>query len=576
MSTKFSKINPYFITFSLTASLHPGLLANQIANSSIDLKKDVQSIEQKNFKNKNNLNAPLENEDTNKNVEKEIREDTILLKSLSITGNKKYSTKQLYDFFKELIGKNITFNQIKDATFKAQSLYRENGYITTRVVLPKQDFLSGEINVIVVESYIENIVVLGGNKGTRNYIKFMTDKILKDNKNNKIFKFDDLERQLLLIKKNNIGQLTSTLSKGSRLGTSLLTISIDPTPIEISAFSNNEISDNLGEYVVGLQSSYTTKSKNPLKIGLSAKYAIPNDSELNSGVIFLQKPIGRNGLTFNTVYASSTTKTKDLFPLTVGKTQNKGTSNYLSLGATYPFILRRNTEFGIDISTTIQDSKQDLFQDNVFSNNVSTDKIRAIRLAFNARKSFKNSFNTARFVFSQGYDGFNNALKGNERKSNSEASSNFSSYKLDLSRQQSLGNNGLSLIFNTSGQISTQPLPTPEKFSFGGSQFGRGFKNSHIFGDSGWAASAQLSKNIFNRNGKNLSSFAWIDYGKVSELTGSTREYSAATYGIGFGGKLNRRTSYRLSFGVPFKDDYSPKKIGIDHSIVNFNFGFKF
>ena len=580
MNTKISIINPYFISFSLTAFLHPGLFADQIANSSIDLKKDVESVEQQNFQNKNNLEAPINNIDSDKEIKNKAGEKTIFLNSIDISGNKKYSTKELYKFFKQLIGKNVTFNQLQNAAFKAQSIYRENGYITTRVVLPKQDFLKGEIKVIVLESYLENIVVRGGTEGTRKYIKFMTNKVLEDNQKNKIFNFSDLERQLLLIKKNNIGQLTSTLSKGSKLGTSLLTIVIDPNPTQISAFSNTDISDNLGDFVVGLKSSYTTKSENPLKIGLSTKYAAPSDlpreNHLSSGVVYLEKPIGQQGLSLNTIYAFSSTRTKDLFPLTAGKSQNKGYSEYVSFGASYPFILRRNTEFGVDVSTSIQDSKQDLFQNDVYSNNVSTDKIRTLRVGLNARKSLRNSYNTARFVYSQGYDGFDNYYKSGEIKSNREASSNFSSYKLNLTRQQNLGRRGLSLLLNTSAQLSTEPLPTPEKFSFGGSQFGRGFKNSHIFGDAGWSASLQLTQNIYNKNGKSLSPFVWFDYGEVDDLTGETRELSASTYGIGIGGNLSSNTTYKVSVAVPSEDDSNPAKVGIDHSIVKFDFGLKF
>ena len=160
---------------------------------------------------------------------------------------------------------DVTFSDLSNAALKAQSLYRKKGYITTRVIIPKQDFLSGDIKIAVIESYLEDIVVTGGTIGTRDYIKYMTSSVLKDNLKNKIFKFDDLERQLLLIKKNGLGKLTSTLSKGSKLGTSLLTINIDPEPLNISAFSNTDLSNNLGDYVVGLKSFLHNKNKKSFK-----------------------------------------------------------------------------------------------------------------------------------------------------------------------------------------------------------------------------------------------------------------------------------------------------------------------
>ena len=577
MSSKFRK------TYNLLALLSAGFLitplvrAEQIANSSIDLKNEVEGIKQKDFKNKSNLETPFRDDLNNDGkVQKKVSEKTILLKNVSFKGNKTLSEEKLLKFFDNLIGKDVTFSDLSSAALKAQSLYRKQGFITTRVIIPKQDFLSGDINIAVIESYLENIVVTGGTNGTRDYIRYMTSSVLKDNLKNKIFKFDDLERQLLLIKKNGLGKLTSTLSKGSKVGTSLLTINIDPQPLNVSAFSNTDLSKNLGDYVIGLKTSYTTKTKNPLKIGTSSKYAFPITDGLTSGVVYLEKPIAKKGLSLNSIFAYSSTKTKDLFPLTSGESINRGTSEYLSLGISYPLILKRNTELGVDITTTIQNSHQDLYQDNVRSNNVSTDRIRAVRIGLNGRKSLKRSYNTARFLFSQGFEGWDDTLRGDQQKSNLDSKPNFSTYKLDLSRQQYLGDDGVVLELKASGQIASSPLPTPEKFSFGGPNFGKGFANSNIFGDAGWSSSIKLSKNMYLKNGKTISPFVWLDYGQTDDLTGETREKTASTYGIGLGGNFNRDTTYEVSVGVPGVDDSNPTKTGLEHSIFKFNLGLRF
>ena len=575
--SKVKNISYVLATLSIGSLFNPILKADQIANSSIDLKKDIENIKQKNFKNKKNLVSPInQTTDEKGNIQKNISEKTIFLNSIELSGNKLYSDEKLIKIFEGLIKKDVTFSSLSKAVLKVQTLYRENGYITTRVILPKQNFVKGNIKVAVIESYLEDIVINGGTKGTRDYIKYMTSQVLKDNKKNKIFKFDDLERQLLLIKKNNIGKLTSTLSKGNKLGTSLLTINIDPYPLNSSAFSNTDISKNLGDYVVGLKSAYTTKTNKPLKIGASAKYAFPITDGLTSGVLYLEKPIAKKGLSFNSIYAYSSTKTKDLFPLTSGESINRGTSEYISLGLSYPFVLKRNLEIGMDISTTIQNSHQDLYQDNVRSNNVSTDRIRAVRVGLNGRKSLKGSYNTARFLFSQGIEGWDDTLTGDQQKSNLDSKANFSTYKLDLSRQQYLGKSGLALEFNASGQIASAPLPTPEKFSFGGPDYGRGFSNSHIFGDAGWSSSVQLTKNMYSKNGRTISPFVWYDYGSVDDLTGDTRELSASTYGIGIGGNFNPDTSYEFSVAVPGQDDSNSTKTGLEHSIFKFNLGLQF
>jgi len=574
---RFKNLSALVLLSTIGAFYSPTVKANQIANSAVDLKKDVENIKQKNFKDKDNLESPFnKNDDQDEGTRRKISEKTILLKSISISGNKQFSEKKLIKYFDNLIGKDVTFSDLSNASLEIQSFYREKGFITTRVIIPKQDFLKGDVKIAVIESYLENIVVTGGTEGSRDYVKYMTSKVLKDNQKDKIFKFDDLERQLLLIKKNNIGKITSTLSRGSKVGTSLLTINIDPYPFNSSAFSDTDISNNLGDYVVGLKGSYTTKNKKPLKIGASAKYGFPITDGLTSGVLFLEKPIAAKGLSLNSIFAYSSTKTKDLFPLTAGETINKGTSEYISLGVSYPFILKRNTELGFDLNTTIQNSHQDLYQNNVRQNNVSTDRIRAVRLGLNGRKSLKRSYNTARFLFSQGFEGWDDELSGDQLKSNLNSKSNFSTYKLDLNRQQYVGNSGVTLEFKASGQLTNAPLPTPEKFSFGGPDYGRGFSNSHIFGDAGWSSSIQLTKNLYSKNNKSISPFVWFDYGAVDDLTGDTRELSASTYGVGVGGNLNKDTTYEFSLAVPGLDDSNPTKTGIDHSILKFNLGVNF
>ena len=244
--SKVKKISCIFTVLSIGTLSNSILKADQIANSSIDLKKDIENIKQKNFKNKKNLVSPIKQSiDEQGNIQKKKSEKTIFLKSIELSGNKLYSNEKLIKIFEGLINKDVTFTALSNAALKVQSLYRENGYITTRVILPKQDFVKGNIKVAVIESYLEDIVITGGTKGTRDYIKYMTSNVLKDNQKNQIFNFDDLERQLLLVKKSNIGKLTSTLSKGSKLGTSLLTINVDPYTFNSSAFANTDISNNL-------------------------------------------------------------------------------------------------------------------------------------------------------------------------------------------------------------------------------------------------------------------------------------------------------------------------------------------
>ena len=117
-------------TLTLGSSFNPVLKAEQIANSSVDLKKDIENIKQENFKKKDNLESPIKDSLNNEGeIRKTVSERTILLKEISISGNNKFSEKKLKKFFINLIGKDVTFSDLSNAALEMQSLYREKGYI---------------------------------------------------------------------------------------------------------------------------------------------------------------------------------------------------------------------------------------------------------------------------------------------------------------------------------------------------------------------------------------------------------------------------------------------------------------
>tara|TARA_B100000579_G_scaffold426241_1_gene433148 strand:- start:1182 stop:2948 length:1767 start_codon:yes stop_codon:yes gene_type:complete len=557
--------------------------ADVAGNPSLEQKKDINNI-------KNNLVSPKSNaNDLNFKGKKDEpskrkfglgdkSEPTILLKGVSFSGNKKYGDKELLNYFKDLIGKKVTFSTLINSTIQIQNLYRNNGFITSQVLIAKQDFKSGYIKVSILESFIEEIVILGGTKGSRSYVEYMTKGILYKNNKDKIFKFDDLERQLLLIRKTGIADISSTLSQGKQKGGSILTIKLDNKPFAASVFSNTHLSENLGDYQFGIGTSYTTKNSKPIRFSSIAKYAFPVEDGLKSGIVSLEKPIANKGLSLSALYAYTETETKDLFPDTSGDSVNKGESEYISLSLGYPLILKRNSGLSVDLATTIQNSSSDFYLNDVKTNNVSTDRIRAARLGMTGRKDFKNSSNFFNFEISKGIDGLDNEISSTEFKSDLDAKADFTKYKFDFVRQQYLNLKGLknlNLELKASGQLTPDNLPVPEKLSFGGHEFGKGFKNSHIFGDEGWVSSVKLSKNF--RKGKGfVAPYIWYDYGSTSDLDSTDDDYTASTLGIGIGGKLNKHSSYDLSVGFPTTDESNPDDVGTDHKIFGFNLGYSF
>ena len=114
--SKVKNISYVLATLSIGSLFNPILKADQIANSSIDLKKDIENIKQKNFKNKKNLVSPInQTTDEKGNIQKNISEKTIFLNSIELSGNKLYSDEKLIKIFEGLIKKDVTFSSLSKA-----------------------------------------------------------------------------------------------------------------------------------------------------------------------------------------------------------------------------------------------------------------------------------------------------------------------------------------------------------------------------------------------------------------------------------------------------------------------------
>ena len=118
----FPNLNSFSFCFAfvgLASILNPTLKADQIANSSVDLKKDIENIKQKDFKDKNNLDSTFdESQNEQKKNQEQVSEKTIFLKEINLVGNKKFSDKKLLSFFKGLLKKDVTFSELSNASLK--------------------------------------------------------------------------------------------------------------------------------------------------------------------------------------------------------------------------------------------------------------------------------------------------------------------------------------------------------------------------------------------------------------------------------------------------------------------------
>ena len=477
----------------------------------------------------------------------------------------------------QLIGEDITFAQLQQAVVDAQNVYRSAGYITSVIYLPQQNFVdNGMVLVKVVEGFIEDVEVRGANDGLRAYAERMLQRV-EGGPNENIFNFSTLERQLVLMRDFGGLQYTTTLTRGTRLGGSVLLVDLKEKSLSAGLTADNNLPAQLGEVRTGAYAQYVTPTSLPFKVNLLGNYAFPVDNGLIDGIASLSAPIGTNGLRASALWAISSTNSSDLYD-GPSKVQTRGESNYVAFGMDYPLIARRNTQLNIGLKGTGQNSSNDIYVDNNKTTNLATNRIRAARLNVDAFTFDAATTYQLNLLVSQGFGGLDDELEDGEFLSNPYGSNEFTTARLNLSAVHRLFDTNTSLTVKGAGQWASTGLPVPEQFTYGGPNFGRGFTSAYILGDQGASGLVQLGHDFYFDNGTtSLGPFAWADYGYVNYLEGPLPDQAAATYGVGLKGTAwSGKGNFEVGWGVPSLNTFNPRDVGIDSSIVYFKVGVGF
>ena len=219
---------------------------------------------------------------------------TLFFKAVRFQSNTAIPEAVLVQPFLSLIGEEVTFEQLQQAAIQSEAIYKKQGYITTRVLVPPQDFNSGNIVIQAVEGFIQNIEVRGATPGLQAYVRKMLQPVSNPD-TKQIFNFKKLERQLLLIRDFGGVKFNTSLSKGTELGGSFLVIDLNLDSFEVGIGANNNVSSSLGDWQISANSQYIAPISQPLKLRIGGSYAFPYSNALINGFASINSPIGNKG-----------------------------------------------------------------------------------------------------------------------------------------------------------------------------------------------------------------------------------------------------------------------------------------
>ena len=405
---------------------------------------------------------------------------TFVLNGVVVEGSTVFDAGSFQPLFADRIGQSVSLADIFAIANQATALYRDSGYILSRVVVPPQDIVDGTVTLQAIEGYFDQVTVQGEPGGDVGLIEAYGEKIRSARPVNA----SDLERYLLLA-----GDLPGLDARAviepsaTTPGASDLTIVLEEHDyIDGFASIDNRGSRFVGEWIgtagVGLNSLLGLYEEFNLTVATSTDF-----SELAYAEFAATLPVGVEGTTLTGRASTSFSEPGDVLK----EFDVDSRSHRFALGGNHPLI-RSRTE-NLFIAGEFEWSH---FQSTTQGAPLSEDDLRVVRVS--GTYDFVDDLlgvNLIRGTISQGLPWLGATESNDENKSRPEGSGTFTKLQIDLQRLQRLAP-GLNVLVAAEGQLASGALLASEEFGVGGSNIGRGFDNSEIIGDHGLAAKVEL------------------------------------------------------------------------------------
>ena len=494
------------------------------------------------------------------------------IQTIQVEGSTVFSPTDFAPLIDPLTGQNVTLNQLREVADAITQLYLDQGYLSSRAVLTEQTLSDGVAIIEVIEGQVTDIEVTGLQRFRSSYFTSRLNRSIATP-----FNVNDLEDQLRLLLINPlIKNIEVDLEPGESPGESTLLVNVEEaSPWFGSAFIDNYSAASVGSERFGLSGGY----RNLLGLGdvftatgsrsftggstiLNFNYLVPFNS-LN-GTVQLSTTIDRNEVTQSPFEALGI----------------EGESETYSLSVRQPLHYSFTEEFALSLGLTHRNGQTFLF------NNIGT--------AFGAGAEADGTTRSTVLSFGQDYlsrdakgawvlrSQFNFGLDLLDATTNAEPvpDGRFFSWNGQVQRIHQLAEKHL-LIVQGNMQLSPDNLLGSQRFTIGGGQTLRGYRQGARSGDNGWRVSVEDRITLVEEQpGVNLLQVApFFDMGMVWNNPSNPDQVSSDHFLAGLGTgiiyspveKLNLRLDFTLPLisisdrGSNIQDD------GIYFS-VNYNF----
>lgn len=456
---------------------------------------------------------------------------TFVVKQFVFVGNSKVSSAELQSIVADLIGKPITFDDLKRATDAITEYYREQGWLV-RVILPQQDITDGTVTLRIVEAKLGGIKINNQSKRVSDarVEAWIYGRIPQDSE----LSLDQLDHALLTLNDLPDVAVVGSLQEGAKPGDTILLITVTDKPL----FNGQVAVDNYGSSSSGtVRGSALVNVNGPLGIGDQVSVYGMYSQGNNYGRLSYTLPVGNSGLR---VGVNGSSMSYRVLGDSFNSLFNNGFANTGGLEATYPIIRTRPMNLiGLlnwNYSQFRNWSNGKSIPENSYDTNVT--QIGASGNLIDGL--FGGGLNTASLIGSLGDIG-KDAWQNSAQLIG--VAGTFAKLRYAANRKQAL-TESLSFYLGVSGQLASKNMDSSEQLYLGGPMNVRAYASGQGAASQGNLTTAELRQNLPYQT--QLTAF--YDMANVQQWKFNTQNIATNNYILqGYGASLGWIGPYGLN-----------------------------
>jgi hemolysin activation/secretion protein len=413
------------------------------------------------------------------NVPRAVNELHFLVKEIRIEGAETLPAASFAPLYQSLLGQQATVSDIVAVADQIEDEYRRAGYVLARAFMPPQRVTNGVFTIRVIEGFVANIVVEGGDEGTQALIRGYFQPVLAS----KPLALGAIERALLLA--NDVPGLavTGVLQPSANVqGASDLVVTLVEAPYQGGLSADNRGTQFTGVWTLGGDAEANGVLRPGDQIGIIFA-ADPSEFERHTEQLRYRVPVGAGGGAAS-LFVTSTHSNPGL-----ALRQLDLITDSIAVGPrfSYPLLRTRAASLTVDGGFTVQDATV-----QALNAPFSHDGWRVLDVSLSYLQSalFGGGLAVTGDV-AEGIGIFGASSAGSASLSRPGANPEFT--KLTSTVRYTHPVYGpLSVALAGQGQYSFAPLVAGEVIAFGGAGIGRGYEPGAITGDRGAGGSLEL------------------------------------------------------------------------------------